>query len=196
MKKVQIDSKSFNEIMKTMQGAVATDNSRPALTKCKCEVDEQTIKFTTLNGFVATVLTIEHKCDDVEPFSFLFDLFKVDNAKQAGMTNVTIEQDGDYISFKWFDKELNQVEKRMKKTTVGFVDIDKVYQDNRSTDSVTIGFNAGLLCKILKAMAKGKDGLVKITFDRNDNKKPIFVKSFKNELGDIESLVLPIRIDL
>lgn len=45
-------------------------------------------------------------------------------------------------------------------------------------------------------MAKGKDGLVKITFDRNDNKKPIFVKSFKNELGDIESLVLPIRIDL
>ena len=195
MKRVRIDSFSFNEIMKTMQGAVATDNTRPALKKCKCEVDEQMIKFTTLNGFVATVLKIEHKCVDVEPFSFLFNLFKVESTKQ-GLDEVTIEQDGDYISFKWFDKELNQVEKRLKNETAGFVDIDKIYQDNRSTDSVTIGFNAGWLCKILKTMGKGKNGLVTITFDRNDNKKPIFVKPFKADNGDAESLVLPIRLDL
>lgn len=195
MKRVRIDSWSFNEIMKTMQGAVATDKSRPALTKCKCEVDEQAIKFTTLDGYVATVFTLEHKCVDVEPFSFLFPLFKVDTAKQ-GQDEVTIEQDGDYISFKWFDKELNQVEKRIKREIAGFADVDKVYQDNRSADSITIGFNARLLTKILKSMGKGKDGFVTITFDRSDSKKPIFIKPFKSDFGDAESLVLPIRIDL
>jgi DNA polymerase III sliding clamp (beta) subunit (PCNA family) len=193
MKRVRIDSWSFNEIMKTMQGAVATDKSRPALTKCKCEVDEQAIKFTTLDGYVATVFTLEHKCVDVEPFSFLFNLFKVESTKQ-GLDEVTIEQDGDYISFKWFDKELNQVEKRIKREIAGFVDIDKVYQDNRSDDRITIGFNARILTKILKSIAKG-NGLVTITFDRSDSKKPIFIKPFKSDFGDAESLVLPIRLD-
>ncbi len=191
MKQVKIKNDIFNRIIKTVQGTLVMDNSRPVLKMCKCEVDEQYIRFITLDGFAATVFKIEHGCEDVEKFDFLFVPFTVYNDK-SGQLTVTIEQVKGYTSFKWFDENLNELEKKVKPCGDRYIDVDKIYEGNRAAESFTIAFDPKLLIRVLKGFS-GVDSCVKLTFDKADNNKPVFISGYSNELGEVESLVMPIR---
>ncbi len=192
MKKVKINNTLFNDAMKTIQGTLGKTNDRPILQKCKCEVGEQYIRFISLDGFSATVLKIEHKQKDVEKFDFLFSPFTVSKDKQE-IKDVTIEAFDGYISFKWLDDDLNEIERKVKPFDGKYIDIDNVYKINRATDGATICVDANLLIRALKGFTGNTGRFVKITIDKNDATRPLFVKSFNNELGEIETIVLPTR---
>ena len=192
MKQVKIKNTEFNDAMKTIQGTLGKTNDRPILQKCKCEVDEQYIRFISLDGFSATILKFEHKQKDVEKFDFLFSPFSVSKDKQ-GIKDVTIEAFDGYVSFKWLDDDLNEIERKVKSYDEKYIDIDAVYKSNRATDGATIAVNPNLLIKALKGFAKESRSIVKITIDKNNAIMPLFIKSFNNELGEIETIVLPIR---
>lgn len=191
MKQLKIKNEIFNKAIKAVQGTLALDNSRPVLKMCKCEVDEQYIRFITLNGFAATVFKIKHGCENVEKFDFLFVPFTVYNDK-SGQLAVTIEQCKDYTSFKWLDENLNEIERKVKPCGDKYIDVDAVYKTNRVDNSFTIAFDPKLLIKVLKGFSSDKR-YVELTFNKNDNKKPVFISGGSNESGEVESLVLPIR---
>lgn len=193
MKQVKIKNTVFNDAMKTIQGTLGKTNDRPILQKCKCEVDEQYIRFISLDGYAATILKFEHKQKDIEKFDFLFSPFAVSKDKQ-GIKDVTIEAFDGYVSFKWFDDDLNEIERKVKTVAGQYVDVDRVYESNRAKDGATICVDANLLIKALKGFTNGagRHG-VKITIDRTNPIMPLFIKSVDNELGEIETIVLPIR---
>jgi hypothetical protein len=193
MKKVKINNTIFNDAMKTIQGTLGKTNDRPILQKCKCEVDEQYIRFISLDGYSATILKFEHKQEDVEKFDFLFSPFAVSKDKQ-GAKNVTIEAFDGYVSFKWLDDDFNEIERKVKPFGGEYINIDVIYEGNRAKDGATIYVDANLLIKALKGFTNGAGRHdIAITFDKNDALKPLFIKSLDSELTKIETIVLPIR---
>ena len=192
MKQVKIKKDIFNEIMKTIKGSLAVDNSRPVLKKCKCEVDDKFIKFMSLDGYCGTILKYEHKCEDVEKFDFLFNIFTVDKDYQ-GINDVTIEQFDDCISFKWLDIDNNEIEKKIKIDNSEYVNFGKIIEDNRKKETTTISFHANMLIRMLKGFSKKSGDIVKLTFVNNNQINPMFIKSYDNTFGEIETIVLPVR---
>ena len=190
MKQVKIKNTVFNDAMKTIQGTLAKDDTRRILKLCKCEIDEQYIRFISLDGFSATVLKFEHKQQDVERFDFLFSPFAVSKDKQ-GQKDVTIEAFDGYVSFKWLDDDLNEIERKVKPFDGKFIDIDKIYDDNRTNNGAKIYVDVKLLIRVLKGFASGR--LVEITINKDDKTRPLFIKSY-GELNEIESIVLPTRV--
>ena len=192
MKQVKIKKYLFNEIIKTIKGSLAVDNSRPVLKKCKCEVDNQYIKFITLDGYCATIHKVQHNCENVESFGFLFNIFTVDKDKQ-GMKDITIEKFDEYISFKWQDIENNEIEKKIKIDNTEYINVNRVYESSRQEESTTIAFHANMLIRLLKGFSKGTGDIVKITFANNNPTNAIFIKNYDKTNGEIETLVLPVR---
>ncbi len=189
MKKITINNNLFNEAIKTIKGTLAVDDSRPVLKKCQCEVDNKYVRFKSVDGFCGTIIKIEHHCDNVEKFDFVFNPFLIDYDKTYCKT-ITVEKLDNHVSFKWLDKDLNAVEKIVNDDNDLFIDLDGVYKNNRSNESTSIHFDKNLLLKALKGFSK--DRIVKITF--GDPEKPIFIKNRDTSVGEIEKIVLPVRM--
>lgn len=189
MKKIIINNNLFNEAIKTIKGTLAVDDSRPVLKKCQCEVDTKYVRFKSVDGYCGTIIKIEHHCDNVEKFDFVFNPFLIDYDKTYCKT-ITVEKLDNHVSFKWLDKDLNAVEKIVNDNNDPFIDLDGVYRNSRSDESTSIYFDKNLLLKALKGFAK--DRIVKITF--GDPEKPIFIKNQDTSVGEIEKIVLPVRM--
>ena len=192
MKQVKIKKNIFNEIMKTIKGSLAVDDSRPVLKKCKCEVDDKFIKFMSLDGYCGTIFKHEHKCEDVEKFDFLFNVFTVDK-DYRGIQDITIEKFDNCISFKWLDIDNNEIEKKIKIDNNEYVNFEKIIESNCKEETTTISFCANRLIRILKGFSRNTGDIVKLTFANNNQINPMFIKSYGNTYGEIESIVLPVR---
>lgn len=194
MKKITINNNLFNEVIKTVRGTLAVDDRRPVLKKCLCEVDAKYIRFKSLDGFCGTIIKIEHHCDGVEKFDFVFNPFLLDNDK-TGAKQMTIEKFDNYVSFKWLDKDQNAIEKVVKECDDDFINLDKVFEESRPTHGTTIGFDVNLLLRVLKGFPRNTGRIVKITFNNESSVTPMFIKNCDSGIGEIEKIVLPVRFN-
>lgn len=191
MKKIELTNDLFNTAMKAVEKTIATDKSRPVLTKCKVEVYPEQVKFISIDGYSGTVYTINHQCADVEEFSFLCDIFFIDVDKKCE-NKISIEQEDKTIVFNYLDNDGAKHQKTIELNEDQFIDYQSVYDKNKSSDSINITFDVRLLKRVLNSYIKCNKA-IKITLDKNNKLAPMFISNEDAERGNIESIVLPMR---
>lgn len=189
MKEIEISSTTFNMIVNTLKNFRATDDSRPVLKQIYCQVEKNKITFTAVNGFIASRIKLNYTNNEIEPFNFTFYPFKIDEDKR-GLNKIKIKYADDYITFTYRDLENNEMIKKVANFKQQFVNIDNLFNEEERTK---ITFDNNLLLKTLTSLKNTKNKVVSIEFTNNPT-KPILVKNEILEQGNVECIVLPIRM--
>ena len=190
MKKLTIKNAIWNIAMKTIKSTLATDMSRPVLKKCKVEVDEEYIKFISIDGYTGTIYTHKHNQENVEKFDFVIDCFMVDVDKNW-VNVITIERDDDCIKFSYVDNNKNYIERTVEKCDWEYINYINIFKNKDSQDVYSVLVDVRKLKQILSSYS-GNCRMIRIMVNK-DKSKPVFFESGKDMNGAIESILLPIR---
>ena len=190
MKEIEIQSTSFNMVMKMLNNFRATDDSRPVLKKVYCKAEKNKIIFVAINGFIASKITINYTNEELEPFDFVFHPFKVDEDKR-GLNTIKIKYSDDFITFIYKDKELNEITKKVKNFHEDFINYDNVV--NHDIERIKIAIDNNLLLRALNSLKNSKNKTIMLEFTNNPT-QPILIENSLLELGRAECIVLPIRL--
>ena len=178
-KEVKIDFETFANIQKLVKSSVATDIARPVLKKIYLQVDEEFISFESCDGCSAVLQKIEHKQENVEPFTALF--YPIDFPKNIKEGYLVFLKEDNILKVK-IKSDKFDVEYKFVQLVEDFVKLDSVIKPH---GKFKIAFTPAYLCKLLKNMGK-----VCYFIIPEKNTEPLYVQ---NENKTAEAVLLPVR---
>ena len=189
MKEIEIQSKTFNMVMKMLNNFRATDDSRPVLKKICLKAEKNKITFIAINGYIASKISINYTNEELESFECVFYPFKVDEDKR-GLNTIKIKYSDDFVTFVYKDNELNEITKKVKNLHEDFINYDNVV--NHEVERIKIAIDNNLLLRALNGLKNSNNKVITLEFTSNPT-QPILIENSLLELGQAECIVLPIR---
>lgn len=179
--KVKIPVATFANIQKLVKSSVATDMRRPTLKKIYLQVDEKYISFESCDGWSAILQKIEHKQEDVEPFTALF--YPIDFPKSIKAGCIVFSKEDNILKIKIYSNDFD-VEYKYPQLKEEFAKLDSVIKQH---GNYKIAFTSAYLCKVLKNIGR----YCYLTIPEK-NTEPLYIQ---NEDKTAEAVLLPVRYE-
>lgn len=188
--RLEINEEVFKDLMDGVKHCVAKGYSgRPILEYIKVVVKQESIIFYALDGSRAARCEAEIKSET--EFECFIKPLAVKVSKGAPQ-NVVIEYDGKAAAVEVVT-EYGWQRYIFKNPCGDFVDLEKIYADNRQHETQT-ALNAHYVAQACKALGSyDRQYGISIIGGKSDKTKPIIIKA-KNERVKNEQLILPMRL--
>ena len=193
MREIKLETGVLEYIFKTCKPFLSKDDSRPILKYIKFEIEEKILRAIAANGYQMTVVTIEHKNENVERFECCIKPFTL--PKKILDTTISVTAKETNITFKLADG--NKINYTLQSVPVeAFINWRQV--EPETSGDLSFNLNCNLLAQASSAMSITRGTYLKLSFkgdkERGINRSsPIKLETETPGLAKVMSIILPVR---
>lgn len=188
-KTVNLGTGIIEKIMQVSKAFTATDDSRPILKHILLEIKKDKIRAVACDGWKLSVFDVEYNNPEQEEFNCYIKPFTL--PKNIISTDILVDDKKTYITFNLSDG--SSITYSNISIVGDYIDYKNVIPEVKQ--EMSISFNANYLSKVVSAV-KDFNGNVKMYFcgdGKIDKVKPALFKSKITGVGEITSILLPVR---
>jgi DNA polymerase III sliding clamp (beta) subunit (PCNA family) len=189
--RIAINEITYKKIIDGVKHCLSKDEYRKVLQYIQVKVTKETITAYALDGFRAARVQVKAENPEITEFECFIKPIAYKPSKR-GINPVWLEYDGEnaYIEVM---TEYGKARYCFIQPTEKYIDIDKIYQDNKAHDR-EICFNAVYGVQALKALASTSLSRYKeVIFESKNDKLTPFIIRAESDNYINEQLILPVR---
>ena len=192
MRKIYLEGRVWNGLMKAVMATAAKDDRRPVLQGILVEVDGERARFTTLDGCCMASWEVALKANEGERGEKWSAIIPQMELKAAKTEPVSIEVENGFVTVRNIYRKTSATAQLLEGE---FLEYRKVLPGER--DECTIAFNPKLMRAVLEGLddlapADEKEHYVKMRVPR-DGISPI-VLGYECDEAKLTGLVLPVKL--